>query len=78
MGDRSLARALGAERCTTDPIYSKLPLDQSEAFFPREALLAEGAVEGPQVLTAAGPSEEPLGPLSDIPLREPTPRQSVT
>jgi len=26
MGDRSLARALGAERCTTDPIYSKLPL----------------------------------------------------
>jgi len=31
MGDRSLARALGAERCTTDPIYSKLPLVHFEA-----------------------------------------------
>ena len=31
MGDRSLARALGAERCTTDPIYSKLPLVASGA-----------------------------------------------
>ena len=43
MGDRSLARALGAERCTTDPIYSKLPLVVSGGSFEPPA---DGVLDG--------------------------------